>query len=148
MRTVRVNSAGSWIGAIALALVTCSTTSQAATIVITPTTLGSLVVGTPVSVQLVPADLCPDGELTPTFSGALPAGLTINLTNGLVSGTPTTAGSYSWTVSLTDTCGNSGSQAFTGTVATAVPTAPGWVLGALAALLLLVGARRLRPRTA
>ena len=35
-------------------------------------------------------------------SGALPAGLSLNPSSGLISGTPTTAGSYSFTVKVTD----------------------------------------------
>jgi hypothetical protein len=46
----------------------------------------------------------------------LPAGLSINSSSGLISGTPTTAGSSSVTVKATDTTGASGSASFTWTV--------------------------------
>ena len=35
-------------------------------------------------------------------SGSLPAGLTLNTSSGVISGTPTTAGPFSFTVKVTD----------------------------------------------
>jgi uncharacterized protein (DUF433 family) len=49
--------------------------------------------------------------------GTLPPGLTLNGTNGLLSGTPTTAGSYTFTVRATDALGRTASSTFTRTVA-------------------------------
>lgn len=60
-----------------------------------------------------------------TFSvsgGSLPAGLSLNTTTGTISGTPTTAGSYSFTIQANNSVG-SDTQAFTGTV-TGSPVAP------------------------
>jgi uncharacterized protein YhjY with autotransporter beta-barrel domain len=45
-------------------------------------------------------------------SGSLPAGLTLNTSIGVISGTPTTAGTASFTVGATDSHGNTGSQAY------------------------------------
>ena len=45
-------------------------------------------------------------------SGALPAGLTLNTSTGVISGTPTTAGPASFTIGATDAHGNTGSQAY------------------------------------
>ena len=42
-------------------------------------------------------------------SGSLPSGLTLNSSTGVLSGIPTTAGSYSFTIKVTDTPGNFGS---------------------------------------
>jgi hypothetical protein len=79
------------------------------------TTAGALaggIVGTPYSVALAGA-----GGITPfTWSitqGALPAGLALNATTGVLTGTPTAPGSASFTVTLTD----SGSPALTATAA-------------------------------
>ncbi len=47
------------------------------------------------------------------FGAALPAGLTLNATTGVVSGTPTTAGTSAFTVLATDSKGNTGTQTFT-----------------------------------
>lgn len=56
-------------------------------------------------------------------AGALPAGLTLNASNGVLSGTPTTSGAYSFTIRATDSSTSpgpfSGTRAFTGTVAAA-----------------------------
>jgi hypothetical protein len=55
-------------------------------------------------------------------SGALPAGLSLNASTGLVSGTPTTATSYSFTIRAVDSGSNAGSQAYNVTIGTAGPT--------------------------
>jgi hypothetical protein len=39
-------------------------------------------------------------------SGALPAGLSLNATSGLISGTPSVAGTFSYTIQVTDASGN------------------------------------------
>jgi Putative Ig domain len=43
---------------------------------------------------------------------SLPAGLSLAGATGVISGTPTTAGSYSFTVRLTDVSGNVGAKLF------------------------------------
>ncbi len=50
-------------------------------------------------------------------SGALPAGLTLSPSSGTINGTPTVAGTTSFTITLTDKAGNLQSQVFTITVA-------------------------------
>ncbi|WP_159810497.1 putative Ig domain-containing protein, partial [Cellulomonas citrea] len=68
-----------------------------------------------------------DGYPAPTFavtSGALPAGLSLDGATGVVSGTPTTAGGYSFTVTATNVDGSSAQVSFTGTVDLAAPGAP------------------------
>ncbi|TVZ01277.1 hypothetical protein EAS64_33910 [Trebonia kvetii] len=57
-------------------------------------------------------------SLTYTASG-LPAGLSISSTTGAISGTPTTAGAYSVTVTATDPSSNSANATFTWTIANA-----------------------------
>jgi hypothetical protein len=57
-------------------------------------------------------------------SGALPPGLSIGPGTGTISGTPTTAGSYNFTVKVVDSKGNFGTQAFTMKVLIFVSDAP------------------------
>lgn len=56
----------------------------------------------------------------PTFAvtaGSLPAGVSLAPATGILSGTPSAAGAYSFTVTATDVYGNSGSAAYTLTIA-------------------------------
>jgi hypothetical protein len=46
-------------------------------------------------------------------SGALPTGATLNSATGVISGTPTVAATAGFTITVTDTNGFTGSQAFT-----------------------------------
>jgi hypothetical protein len=70
-------------------------------------------VGTAVSLTLSASG--GTGPYTWTASG-LPAGLSINATSGVISGTPTTAGTSSVTATATDSTGATGSASFTWTV--------------------------------
>jgi hypothetical protein len=72
-------------------------------------------VGTPVSLQIQASDSATGQTLTYSATG-LPAGLSINSSTGLVSGTPTTASTSSTTVTATDTTGAKGSASFSWTV--------------------------------
>jgi hypothetical protein len=71
--------------------------------------------GTPIpGVQVHATDSASGQTLTYTATG-LPTGLSIN-SSGLISGTPTTAGTSTVTITATDTTGASGSTTFTWTV--------------------------------
>jgi hypothetical protein len=72
-------------------------------------------VGTSVSLQIHASDSASGQTLTYSVAG-LPPGLSINGTTGVISGTPTTAGTYTTTVTAKDTTEASGSAAFTWTV--------------------------------
>ncbi|WP_407638943.1 putative Ig domain-containing protein [Actinacidiphila yeochonensis] len=74
----------------------------------------STATGTAVSLQVSASDSASGQSLAYSASG-LPAGLSIS-SSGLISGTPTTAGTYSVTVTATDGTGASGSASFTWTV--------------------------------
>jgi hypothetical protein len=72
-------------------------------------------VGTAASLQIHATDSASGQTLTYSATG-LPAGLSINTSTGLISGTPTTAGTANVTVTAHDTTGASGSTSFTWTV--------------------------------
>jgi hypothetical protein len=72
-------------------------------------------VGTTASVQIQATDSA-SGQTLTYVAGGLPAGLSINSTNGLISGTPTTAVTSTVTVTATDTTGASGQTSFTWTI--------------------------------
>ena len=71
--------------------------------------------GTAASLQIAATDSASGQTLTYSASG-LPAGLSINASSGLISGTPTTAGTSNVTVTAKDTTGASGSASFGWTV--------------------------------
>jgi len=72
-------------------------------------------VGTAASLQIKATDSASGQTLTYSATG-LPAGLAISSSTGLISGTPTTAGSNSVTVTVKDTTGATGSASFTWTI--------------------------------
>ncbi len=73
--------------------------------------------GTAASVQMDAVDSV-SGQTLAYSAAGLPAGLSINSSTGLISGTPTTAGTSTVTVTARDGTGASGSATFTWTVAT------------------------------
>jgi len=75
-------------------------------------------VGTAASLQITASDSASGQTLTYSATG-LPAGLSISSSTGLISGTPTTAATYSVTVTAKDTTSASGSASFTWTVSSA-----------------------------
>ncbi len=87
------------------------TTTVQSPIVLSPTSLPGGMEGVPYN-QTISAS---NGAVPYTFavaSGALPPGLTLSAA-GLLSGTPTTVGSFSFSVTATDANGSTGSQSYT-----------------------------------
>ncbi len=82
---------------------------------ITKTSLANGLPGTPYSDTLTAAD----GVLTyhwNVISGNLPAGLILNSSSGQITGTPTTQGSFQFTIQVTDFVGGTDSKVFTITI--------------------------------
>ncbi|MFO1313015.1 MAG: IPTL-CTERM sorting domain-containing protein [Burkholderiales bacterium] len=87
------------------------------------------------------------------IAGSLPPGLTLATTTGLLSGTPSTPGTYNFTVQVTDAQPISATKAFSITIAAAppvttpIPTLSDVGLALLGLLLAAVGMDRVRRRS-
>nr|WP_261994635.1 putative Ig domain-containing protein [Streptomyces sp. me109] len=91
-----------------------SGTSTGNTVTVTSPGSQSTATGASVSLQIAASDSA-GAALTYSASG-LPTGLSINSSTGAITGTASTAGTYSTTVTATDSTGASGSATFTWTV--------------------------------
>ena len=114
--TVRVTDSAASTASQALSLLVNAT---AASLAITTTTLPGATAGTAYSATL--AATGDSGYTWTVSSGTLPAGLALS-SAGVISGTPTTAGSSSFTVKVTDSAAATATQALTLTVAAGVTT--------------------------
>jgi hypothetical protein len=103
------------------------TNGSANTVTVTNPGNQTSTVGTAVSLQIQATDSA-GAALTYAASG-LPAGLSISASTGLISGTPTTAGTSDVVVSAADSTGASGSTSFTWTVNPAPSCPPQQLLG-------------------
>ena len=94
---------------------TISSTGTGNTVTVTNPGTQAGTVGTAASLQIHASDSATGQTLTYTATG-LPAGLSISSSTGLISGTPTTAGSSSVTATATDGTGAKGTATFTWTI--------------------------------
>jgi O-glycosyl hydrolase len=92
-------------------------TQQGNTVTVTNPGSQTGTVGTAANLQVHASDSASGQTLTYGATG-LPAGLSVSSTTGLISGTPTTAGTSTVTVTATDGTGASGSATLTWTVGT------------------------------
>ncbi|NTF34444.1 hemagglutinin [Rhizobium skierniewicense] len=99
-------------GTAAVASQSYSLSIASATLAITPSTLPDGVIGTAYS-QTVAASGGASPYSYAVSSGSLPAGLTLNTATGGISGTPTTTGNASFTLTATDANNATGSAAYT-----------------------------------
>lgn len=133
------DAAGCSGGPVDYTIVISAATCPAGTIIIlSPPTLPSAPTGMPYS-QMITAS----GGTSPyTFSvtsGALPPGLTLNPVTGLVSGTPTTGGTYTLTIAATDANGCVGSMGCSISMNVDIPGLSGWGMVVLSIVLFGIG---------
>ncbi|MGH9666852.1 MAG: beta strand repeat-containing protein, partial [Bryobacteraceae bacterium] len=129
--TVVANTGAARTGTITAAGKTTTVTQTAAgtanPLVLTTTSLPSGFVGTAYSVGISATGGTP--PYTWSSSGSLPPGLSLGASTGVVSGAPSTAGVYAFSVSVKDSAGVGASQSLSLTV-----TAPGSAGGSLGIL--------------
>jgi hypothetical protein len=97
------------------------------------TSAGNIATGTVGTAYSITFSATDDSGSAPTYSvasGTLPTGLTLNGTTGVLSGTPTTRGTFNFTLNATDANGTSTSRAFTapmaGTVIVSITSTQQW----------------------
>ncbi|MCX7116187.1 MAG: putative Ig domain-containing protein [Gammaproteobacteria bacterium] len=99
--------------------VTITITTTTVTMAATPSTY------TEVGVAYSQTNVASGGTMPYTYTqtaGAVPAGTTLNASTGLVSGVPTTAGGFSYTITATDAQGLTAEALSSGTIASALST--------------------------
>ncbi len=82
----------------------------------------SSIVGNSVNLAVVASD--GNGDALSYTATNLPPGLTLGLSNGIIAGSPTTAGTYATTITVNDGTGLSASASFTWTVVTGMTLPP------------------------
>ena len=116
--TVEVNDSGSHPASKAFSM---STTSTASALSIVTTSLSNGTVG-----QVYSATLAASGGTQPytwsLVSGQLPTGLSLSA-SGITSGTPTAAGSYTFTLQVNDSGGRTASRSYSASITSTSPTA-------------------------
>ena len=113
--TIQVTDSGTPTAQTATTTTVSGTIAPVATLAITPAASATTQVGQ----NYAQANVASGG--TPTYhyslaSGALPAGTTLNTSTGTVSGTPTTAGAFSYAIKVTDSGTPTAQTATTSTV--------------------------------
>ncbi len=138
--TIQATDGSGCPGVTAYTIVIASATCPVITV--TPSTLPTGTVGAAYS-QLSTASGGTGAYTFTVLSGALPLGLTLS-SGGVLSGTPTTAGSILVTIEATDGSACPGTTAYTIVIAAGVPTLPQAFVLLLALALLAIGHVRLR----
>ncbi|MFC4763153.1 putative Ig domain-containing protein [Dyella koreensis] len=108
-------------------------TVAAPTITVAPATLPAPTIGTAYSQTITASEGMPTTFTYAVTAGALPAGLSLSGSSGVLSGTPTAAGAFNFTVTATDSGSFTGSRAYSVTVgAGTVVLSPGTLSNATA----------------
>ena len=126
-------------GPMAYTIVISAATCPAGTsIVLSPPALPFATTGVPYSQTLTASGGTPPYTFS-VLSGALPPGLALNPATGLVSGTPTSGGTFHLTLAATDANGCLGTTGCSITMGVDIPALSGWGIAVLSMLLGIVG---------
>lgn len=118
---------------------TCTSSVVCPVITLNPVTLPSGVVGIPYSRTITASGATASSTFIVT-DGALPNGLTLNPVTGVLSGTPTTVGTFTFTISATSSAFCIGSRPYTVNIAaTVAPAVPALDYAGLALLITALG---------
>ena len=99
----------------------CATPAACPTITLTPSTLPSGQLGTPYSQTVSASGGIPPYAYSIT-TGSLPPGLSLNPSTGEISGTPSSQGTFNFTVTATDNNACTGDQAYSLDISQSCPT--------------------------
>ena len=87
---------------------------QPTPIVVSPSTVPDVLIDEPYTVTFTATGgSAPTSPFTFSYTGTIPTGTTLDSATGILSGTPTTAGEYTFTIIATDPNGYSGSREYT-----------------------------------
>jgi len=93
-------------------------------VTVNPTTLSNWTARTPGYSQTVSAGGGTGGDTFSVTAGSLPTGLSLNGSTGVLSGTPTVANTFSFTITAADTLGATGARPYTVTINPAISVNP------------------------
>ena len=127
-------------------VISAATCPAGTAIIVSPPTLPFATTGMPYA-QMMTASGGTSPYTFSVLSGALPPGLMLNPATGLVSGAPTSSGTFNLTIAATDANGCLGTTGCSITMSVDIPALSGWGMALLSMLLGILGLAAMRRST-